>query len=471
MSELWTDRFFPKDFSEFVGNSEAADFVRAWAEKWQSGKPQQPLLLYGSPGTGKTCLATMLAKFMGWLLFEMNASDFRTKDVIERVAGAASQGASLGGTLRLVLLDEVDGLQGNADRGGAGAMAKILKESKNPLILTANDIYGDQKMLPLRGACVLVQFKKINYLSIAKRLCELLQKEGVPFDPEAVKTLARSCAGDMRSALLDAQTLVLCGKIDLAAVQSLGYRERQHDIFKTIEAVFKGSTVGEIRRARQQTEVDDEMLFLWVDENIPRHFTKGNDSAAAFERLSRADVFLGRIGRRQHYGFLRYSGELATSGVALSREHEYPGWIHYQFPGLLRRLGGNKGARNLRKQVAQKIGAATHSSTSTVITEDLPYLRMLFADKKQAARLAAAFDFTAEEIAFLLGAKPDSKKTKSVFEEAAAIRQSGVAKRKPLQAVDGKTLAKFEEPTEELEEPAGQSDNVPENSEGQTTLL
>ena len=465
MSELWTERFFPKNFAEFIGNSEAVDRVRLWAEKWNDGKPQKPLLLFGSPGTGKTCLAILVAKFFGWQFFELNASDFRTKDVIERIAGAASQGASFDGKPRLVLLDEVDGLQGNADRGGAAAISGILKEARNPVILTANSIYGDQKMLPLRGACEMLQFRKINYLGIAKRLQEILAEERVEFDPEAVKHLARNCAGDMRSALLDLQTLSLGGKIGMDAVQSLGYRERQHDIFKTIEAVFKGNTLEEIRLARAQSEVDDEMLALWIDENIPRHFTEGNDTANAFGWLSRADVFLGRIQRRQHYGFLRYSGELMTAGVALSREHDYHGWMHYQFPGLLRKMSGSKGARNLRKGLGRKIGSQMHTSSSAFAAEDLPFLKMVFENRERAKSLSAQFDLSEEEIGFLLGAKPDSKKVSSIFEAAEELRKKGaVARRKPLAPLE--TLPAPESEQSELQAPeSGQKD------ENQTKLF
>ncbi|GAI92250.1 unnamed protein product, partial [marine sediment metagenome] len=157
--QLFPEKYFPKDFHEFIGNPEVVGRVNQWAQLWQQGKKQKPLLLYGSTGTGKTCLALLVAKQFNWQVFELNASDFRTKDSIERLAGAAAQGASFSNSFRLVLLDEVDGLQA-VDRGGAGAIVKILKEAQNPVILTANNIYGDQKLAPIRQACDLVQFRR-----------------------------------------------------------------------------------------------------------------------------------------------------------------------------------------------------------------------------------------------------------------------------------------------------------------------
>ncbi len=461
MTELFTDKFFPRDFNEFVGNSEVVESVKQWAQNWGKGKQQRPLLFYGATGTGKTCLAILTAKMFGWQLFEFNASNFRTKDTVEKIAGSAAQGASFFGKPRLVLLDEVDGLQGTADRGGAAAISALLRSAKNPVILTANDIYSDQKIAPLRTQCNLMHFKKINYLSIAKRLREICALEKIEAEEDALQLLARNCAGDFRSALLDLQTLSLNGKIDSNAVNLLGYRERQQDVFKTIEAIFKGKSLAEIRKARAQSDVSDEMLLRWIEENIPRHFVDGNDTANAFERLSKADVFNGRIMNRQHYGFLRYSSELMTAGVALSREHDYHGWIHYQFPLLLRVLSKSKKERNLKKELCKKIGQQTHSSSRAVMAQDLPFIQVFFKEKEKAARYAAQFDLNEEEIAFLLATKPDTKKVAAIAATAEQLKKEHIAEKR-------KQFAPLIEsaPAEAVEE-----EKQEQAAEGQTKLL
>jgi replication factor C large subunit len=98
-------------------------------------------------------------------LFELNASHFRTKDIIEKIVGAATQNASFDGKKRLVLLDEIDGIHGKEDKGGLQAILQVIKDSQNPLILTANDIYADKKLAPLRTACTLWQFMHMSKLS------------------------------------------------------------------------------------------------------------------------------------------------------------------------------------------------------------------------------------------------------------------------------------------------------------------
>jgi len=461
MTMLWTEKFFPKDLSQFLGNADIVESVRNWGEQWEQGKNQKPLLFFGATGSGKTCLALLLADYFGWQLFEMNASDTRTKDIIEKVAGSAAQGSSFSGRKRLILLDEVDGLQGNSDRGGVAAINKVIKESRNPVILTANEVYGNQKMLPFRSSCQLVQFKKINYLSIAKRLREILELEKIEFGPEAVKLLAQNCAGDFRSALLDAETLSISGRIDDQAVKSLGYRERQQDIFKTLGQILKGNSVGEIRQARFKSDIDSRMLFNWVEENIPRHFTKGQDTGLAFDRLSRADVFNGRIRRRQHYGFLRYSSELMTSGVSLSREHDYSGWIQYQFPSLLRKLGSSKSLRNLKKGLGLKIGSQTHSSSRTVMSQDLPFLQAVFSKKENAVSLSASLNLDEAEIAFLLNTKPTTKKVQKIFTEAQELRNAELIEKSKSRAGFPKPALQEVEETQEEEKPEQKEEQEP----------
>ena len=300
-TQLLIDKYFPKNFEEFVGNVEIADYVLEWAKKWESGVAQKPLLFFGPPGCGKTALALLVAKQMNWQLFETSASSLRNKDAIEHIVGAATGNASLFGNRRLVLIDEIDALQAQ-DRGGASAIMTIIKQATNPIILTANEIYGDKKLLPLRALAEIKEFKKINYLSIAKRLREICTLEGIEFEDEAIKELARNSGGDFRSAILDIQGL--SPKIVMDDVKDLFPRERKEKIFSVMTKIFKGKTIKEVQDAAMSAEVDNDLLSLWVEENIPRQFDV-TDTSKAFDVLSRADIFNGRIYRRQHYGFLK----------------------------------------------------------------------------------------------------------------------------------------------------------------------
>jgi len=94
-----------------------------------------------------------------------------------------------------------------------------------------------------------LEFKKINYLSIAKRLREILTEENIEFEEETIKELARKSAGDFRSALLDTQSLSMEGIFKISDLPLIT-RDRQEKIFKVMSILFHSKSLSEMRRAR-----------------------------------------------------------------------------------------------------------------------------------------------------------------------------------------------------------------------------
>ncbi len=432
MSELWTDQYFPNAWDAFVGNSEIVKEVQLWATDWKKNKSGPPLLLFGAVGCGKTALALLLARQNNWDLFELNASDFRNKDAIEKIAGAALQNSSFSGRLRLALLDEVDGVSGREDKGGLAALLQVLKTAQNPVILTANDIYSNKQMAVLRNYCKKLEFKKINYLSMTKRLAQICENEKIDYDMEALRELAKNSNGDLRSAILDLQSIVQDSrKITVSDVLTLGFREREDKIFSVLPKIFRTKTIADSRQARFRADVSDDLLLRWIEENLPLEFSNREELALAFNRLSRADVFLGRVSYRQYFDFWRYSSELMTSGVGLAHGPDFhPQFIMYKFPGLLSRLSAASAERNLKMELAEKCQAHLHASKREIISQDIPFWMTLFEDPKRAASFSALFGLDEGEIAFLMQSAKTAKKVQHVFEESQKLREQQVQKKR-----------------------------------------
>lgn len=107
-------------------------------------------LLSGPPGIGKTTSAMVVCAELHLATIEMNASDARSKRTLrEQVAEAlgmrslatmltASTAASQL-TSHVLIMDEVDGMAGNEDRGGMQELIGIIKTSKVPIICLCND--------------------------------------------------------------------------------------------------------------------------------------------------------------------------------------------------------------------------------------------------------------------------------------------------------------------------------------------
>lgn len=144
-------------------------------------------------------------------------------------------------------------------------------------------------------------------------------------------------------------------------------------------------------------------FVAWMDENIPVEYTSAKDKAAAFNNLSRADIFLGRVMNRQYWGFLRYVNDLTTVGVAFVKEKPYYGFAKYNFPSLIWKMGSTRAKRAKQGSVAAKVSPVVHDSKRRIIVDYLPLVERVFEkDKMAGGAMMKAFELEAEELEFLV---------------------------------------------------------------------
>jgi len=400
---LWVEKYRPHRIDEVAGNALAVEALKRWALDWERGKPGKPILLWGPPGTGKGATVFALAETMGWEVVEMNASDLRNRENVERVIGFASTSNGLFGARKLVVIDDVDAIAGRTDRGGTGAVGEVLKSAQNPVVMSAAD-YWDQGIKNLRAYCTPLEFKKVNTASIAGVLSKILKAEGISAAEGVVDEIAKLGSGDIRSAVNDLQ-MVGEGKksLGLADITVLSTRDRERSVWEAIRTLLKTMSYDEaVKVSWGGLDVDPEMFFKWVEENVPAEYEKKEDLARAFNCLSRADIFMGRIRARQHWGFMRYSTVLSTAGVALAKDEPYRKFVKYSFPAIIKRLGASKIERARLKAIGLKIGAKTHLSSREAVGIFIPLLRVLMADEEKVPEIANYFELDAGEVAFIL---------------------------------------------------------------------
>ncbi|MFH1257473.1 MAG: replication factor C large subunit [Candidatus Micrarchaeota archaeon] len=358
-AELYTMKYAPSNLKEVAGNEEAKEEIRKWALEADRGKKVQPLLLHGAVGTGKSAAAVALAKEMGWEIIETNASDLRDAETLKKIYGLSVSSGSLYGEKRMLLIDEIDSV---SDRQEFSALQQIIKESQQPVVLIANDVWN-QKLSAIRFACKQIGFKKINSASIRRRLSEIAQKENVP-DGEKAEAISKESSGDIRAALNDLQ-----GTSELKEyVPGLMGRDRDENIFDAVRTVFKTMNFSHAREAGENYNTQEfDMFSKWIDENIPLEYEKPEEVAEAYHWLSRSDIFRGRIMRRQHWGFLKYVNALSTAGVALSKHETYRKFSKYQFPSSIKMMGQTKKNRGLLKSINRKVARKLHVSLKDAI--------------------------------------------------------------------------------------------------------
>ncbi len=402
----WVVKHRPRSLKDVVGNSDAIQKFVSWLRSWEKGIPKKKAaFLHGPPGVGKTVTVESLAHDFGLELVEKNASDYRTEDAVRRFAGLASQYSSLFGRTRIVLLDELDGLTGTADRGGVKATTDIVKTAQCPVVLISSNAYNP-RFSTLRRYCLLIEFKKPAVSQVMKHLKHVCQEEGIHVDDDALKFIAQRSEGDVRSAVMDLQALAQ-GREGLSYddVDWLAYRDRQESIFTVVRMIIYGKTCVGAKRAVDMAEVDRDMLFEWIYENAPSHFEDPHDLVRAMDALSLADVYRGRIRSSQNWGFLRYVIDYMTAGVAMARQSAQPaGWIPFRFPERIRLLSRSRAERGMRLKLGRKIRRKCHISARRAASDVLPYLRIIFLSNVQmAAGLAKWLALDSEMVEYLVG--------------------------------------------------------------------
>jgi replication factor C large subunit len=382
----WTQKYRPSHLSEIAGNQEAIRTLREWLATWSaSPRKRKAALLYGPPGTGKTVSAEASSKDLNYDLVEMNASDQRTTASIEKIVGIAIQQRTLTAVKRLILLDEVDGIDPSTDRGAVAAMSAAIESTKWPIILTANDPW-DPRLAPLRNVCLTIQFKRLGLRDTLPYLKKICEKEGIAVEEKALRFIVERNEGDMRSILNDMQTLAAGRKkLTYDEVTWLGWRDRKDSIFDVLATVFNAKTCRWARKAIDLADVDYEMLFEWIYENAPTQLTDPGDRAKALEALALADLYIARIRKTQDWSLLAYALDLMTGGVAMSREQTKPGWIKMRFPERIKLLSRLRRHRALRTSIGRKIASKCHISTAGAIRYYMPYVKQLLESDLESA--------------------------------------------------------------------------------------
>jgi replication factor C large subunit len=424
----WAEKYRPQTLKDIVGNRKAVQDLRTWAEKWLSGTPERrAVILHGSAGVGKTSTAHALARDLSWEVIELNASDQRTASVIERVAGSAASMNTFFGGKRLIILDEADNLHGTADRGGMRAIAGIIKSTFQPIVLIANDVYG---LTPtIRNLCLEIKFGSVQSRSMIPALKKVCESEGVLCSLDAVQQIAEGAGGDLRSAINDLQAAASGREtLEVEDISTSG-RDVKENIFKAMQRIFKSTDCKKALEAARGLDESPEDLVHWLDENLPVQYASkdGNleDIRTGFSYLSKADLYLGRVKKRQNYSMWRYASMLMVCGTAISKTRPYPGFIKYQPPSLWRRMGQIRSKRDLRDNIASKIGEHSFESMRYSRNNLLELYSRMLKDEKTAIEITAKLGLELEELVYLSGSTKASKKLQKIYDQAQELLLRG----------------------------------------------
>ncbi|KAG6853528.1 hypothetical protein C0991_003448 [Blastosporella zonata] len=224
-SQLWTTRYAPQSMKEICGNKAQVEKLQLWLHEWQDSKKAgfkkpgkngmnvyRAVMITGSPGIGKTTSAHLCAKVEGYTPIELNASDARSKKLVENGMNVNNSSLdkfvgshdtnSLGVTITdrtCLIMDEVDGMS-SGDRGGVGALNALIKKSQVPIICIANDRQA-QKLKPLMATTYNMSFQKPQAAAVRSRILTIAFKEKMKIPANVIDQLVAGAQSDIRQVL------------------------------------------------------------------------------------------------------------------------------------------------------------------------------------------------------------------------------------------------------------------------------
>ncbi len=433
----WVEKYRPRRFREIIGNNQAINEIVKWAEEWERGKPKyKALVIVGKPGCGKTTVARVLAEEMGWGVIELNASDVRNEQKIKEIAlrGAIYETftdtgefiSTKKGGRKLIIFDEADNLyEGvkDGDRGGKKAIVETIRNTKQPIILIGNDyysIFSGTWGKVLKSMVKIIKFRALNRGQIMKILRRICMAEGIKCQDDALSFIAGKSGGDLRAAINDLQAIAEGKKIlTFEDVKALGYRDVKNEIYKSTLVLLHTIDFWEAKKAISNLDETPDYIMMWIEENMPLEYTKPEDLVRGYEYISKADVYLGRVMRRQQYSLWAYAMDMiAAVSVAKDKKYEkHP--RRYNFPSWLLYMNRSKNVRNIRNSLGMKIGRVYHTSMKDVLENIISDFSVMY-DRNEELRnfYTTLLHLEEDEIAYLTDKDPrevlkEAKKNKN----------------------------------------------------------
>jgi len=349
------NKYKPEKITDIVGQTTAVSNIVNFVKNFEPGKC---LLIHGPTGIGKTLTVHLVAKHLGYHLVELNASESCKGEDIKNKLLPAIKNTSLFVKGKIILIDEIDNFT-REDRGGIEEIIKIIKQTRFPVILTANNAYK-QKLRTLRNLCELIQMRRVNVLAIEKKLKQIAFQEKIKITEEKIKEISRNSSGDLRAAIHDIET-------------SSHHRERKITIFDTLKIIFKSNNLKETLQSIDRCDKKLNDIMWWIEENIKNEYKKPEEIATACEMLAKADMFMANIRYTNNYRNWFYAKNMMANITTIRKGS---GWVSYKPPSRLIILGKSKAKRGELNKIYEQYGKKMHCSKKCIRNQS-GYLKLI----------------------------------------------------------------------------------------------
>jgi len=260
-NSLFVEKYRSKALSEYVGNKQLKQIVLQYIKN----KDIQNLLLYGTPGTGKTTLAKIIINHIDCDSLYINASDERGIDTIrDKVQGFASSASFK--PLKIIILDEADFLTIQAQASLRNIIETYSRTTR--FILTCN--YLERIIDPLQSRCQVLKITPPSKKEVAQHISDILYKEYINYEVSDLVLIVNKHYPDIRKILNTCQVNNVDGKltIDKSLIASSEYTDA---ILTELKAVNK-SSFKNIRQILADSNLSDfEEIYRFLYDNLDEY--------------------------------------------------------------------------------------------------------------------------------------------------------------------------------------------------------
>ncbi len=243
----------PKTFDEIVGQTQVTEVLK---NQIIQGTPAHAYLFSGTRGTGKTSCAKVLSRAVNCLhpvngnpcnacanckealqettldIVEMDAaSNRRIDDIRELREQVLYLPAQL--KYKVYIIDEAHMITNE----GFNALLKTLEEPPAHLIFILATTEAERIPSTILSRCQRFEFSRIDEEIISDHLEKIVQKTEIPFEKEALDSIAKKSGGAMRDALSAMEQVIGLGAINMDTLSGVFGKVKKQELFQLIHAL------------------------------------------------------------------------------------------------------------------------------------------------------------------------------------------------------------------------------------------
>lgn len=268
---IWCEKYRPQTLDDIVLDPNVIRVINEISTEIPN------LLFTGNPGTGKTSLAKIIVNdILKCNYLYINASDESGIDTIRHKITNFAQTKSFDGKVKVVILDEGDGLTANAQAALRNTMESYSKYCR--FIITAN--YKHKIIPAIQSRCQVLEIRPVIENTV-KRCYSILKNEGIQVDDDQKKKfveLVKANFPDIRKTINELQKNSIGGKLSINKIRV------DNEVLQTINNLILSKETLDLRRFLIENEdrfngdydtlMSDFLNFIYNDSTLQPHKKK-----------------------------------------------------------------------------------------------------------------------------------------------------------------------------------------------------